>query len=119
VTVNFDVDEASPFDIVRLRADIAAGKRFLRITTHAQLEAFKDGLLLADLRYVFDHGQVIEIYPDEQRGLLYTVLPENQMPAHIVVEATPEAGVVVTAYIPDQSQWIANKQRRKSRRKKP
>jgi len=38
--------------------------------------------------------------------------------AHIVVEDTPEAGVVVTAYIPDQNKWIANKQRRKSKRKK-
>jgi len=90
-----DFDEAPPFDIIKLREDIATGKRFLRITTHAQIEAFKDGLLLADLGYVFDQGEVIEIYPDEQRGLLYAVPPEINLPVHIVVEETPEEGIVV------------------------
>ncbi len=52
----------------RLRADVATGQRPLRITTHAQVEAFKDGLLLAELRYTFEHGEVIEIYPDDNRA---------------------------------------------------
>ena len=111
-------DETFAFDIVKLRQDIARGKRFLRITTHAQIEAFKDGLLLADLHYVFEHGEVIEIYPDDWRGLLYANSPEHGLPVHIVVEDTPVEGVVVTAYVPDKSKWIANRQRRKINRKK-
>lgn len=105
------------FNIVKLRSDIALGKRRLRITTHAQIEAFKDGLLLADLRYTFEQGEVVEIYPEEKRGLLYTILPGQDIPVHIVVEDTPEAGVVVTAYVPDRHKWIADRRRRKSKGK--
>jgi hypothetical protein len=110
--------ETSAFDIAKLRQDIARGRRLLRITTHAQLEAFKDGLLLADLRYVFERGEVIEIYPDDRRGLLFANSLEHGLPVHIVVEDTPAEGVVVTAYVPDKSKWIANRKRRKTGRKK-
>jgi hypothetical protein len=36
-----------------------------------------------------------------------------------VVEDTPKEGVIVTAYIPDKSQWIANirRQRRKGKKR--
>ncbi|RME97659.1 MAG: DUF4258 domain-containing protein, partial [Chloroflexi bacterium] len=88
------------------------------ITSHAQIEAFKDGLLLKDLRYVFEQGEVIEIYPDENRGLLYAKIAEYNLPVHIVVEDTSEEGVVVTAYIPDKRKWIADKRRRTQRKKK-
>ncbi len=113
-----DFKKARDFNIAKLRKDVATGQRSLRITSHAQVEAFKDGLLLADLRYVFEEGDVIEIYPDEQRGLLYADSPEHGLPVHIVIEETPEEGVVVTAYIPDKGLWIANRQRRRRKRKK-
>ncbi len=113
-----DSNQAFGFDMDRLRADVATGQRPLLITTHAQVEAFKDGLLLAELRYTFEHGEVIEIYPDDNRGLLYARLPEHNLPIHIVIEDTPEEGVVVTAYIPDKRKWTADKRRRKTRRKK-
>lgn len=50
------------FDIDQLRRDVSKGVRPLQITTHAQVEAFKDGLLLSDLRLVFETGEVIELY---------------------------------------------------------
>ncbi len=103
------------FDIEQLRLDVASGKRRLRITTHAQLEAFKDGLLLADLRYVFQHGAVIEVYPDDARGLLYAAIPEYELPLHIVIEDTPIAGVVVTAYVPDKHKWSNDQLRRRAK----
>lgn len=42
------------FDLEKLRTDVANGLRPLRITSHTQVEAFKDGLALADLRYTFE-----------------------------------------------------------------
>ncbi len=108
-------DCPSGFDIETLRADVSSGRRALRITTHAQVEAFKDGLLLADLRYVFEHGEVIEVYPEEYRGLLYAHLAEYDLPVHIVVEETPEEGIIVTAYIPDRRKWIADRRRKRGR----
>lgn len=41
-------------DIERLRSQVASDEKPLRVTTHAQVEAAKDGLLLADLRFVFE-----------------------------------------------------------------
>ena len=78
-----------------------------------QPEAFKDGVLLADLRHVFEHGEVIETYPDDVRGLLYAQLLDPVMPIHIVVEETPDEGVIITAYIPDKRRWIRDRKRRK------
>ena len=106
-------NEQIRFDIHRLRSDVLAGVRPLRITTHAQTEAFKDGVLLADLRHVFEHGEVIETYPDDARGLLYAQLLDPVMPIHIVVEETPDEGVIITAYIPDKRRWIRDRKRRK------
>jgi hypothetical protein len=101
------------FDIEQLRADVASKTRPLRITTHAQIEAFKDGLLLDDIRYVFENGEVVEIYPDDSRGLLYAKSPEFNLPVHIVVEDTPLEGVIITAYVPDRRLWTADKRRKK------
>lgn len=106
---------SSQINIATLRTDIRSGRRRLRITSHAQTEAFKDGLLLADLRFVFDEGEVIEIYEGESRGLLYGVPPALQIPVHIVVEDSPTEGVIVTAYIPDTRKWVADRRRRRGK----
>ncbi len=45
-------------NIEQLRADVAGKKKALRITTHAQIEAAKDGLLLADLKDALWIGNV-------------------------------------------------------------
>ena len=100
-------------DIERLRSQVTSGEKPLRITTHAQVEAAKDGVLLADLRFVFEKGRGIEEYPEEQRILLYADTPTDKIPAHIVVEDTKAEGVIVTAYVPDPAIWIANVRHRR------
>jgi hypothetical protein len=107
--------ERHRFDLEKLRIDVAAGLRPLRITTHAQVEAFKDGLTLADLRYTFEHGALIEVYPEENRGLLFVNIPAIAMPVHIVLEDTPTQGVIITAYVPDRRLWIGNRSRKPKR----
>jgi len=102
-------------DIERLRSQVANDEKPLRITTHAQVEAAKDGLLLADLRFVFEKGRAIEEYPEERRMLLYADTPTDGIPAHIVVEDAEAEGVIVTAYVPDPDIWIANVRRRRKR----
>lgn len=105
-------------DIDKFRADVAAGKRPLRITTHAQIEATKDGLLLADLKYVFEKGRVIEEYPERKRMLLCAKPPEANLPIHIVVEDSETEGVIVTAYIPATSLWFGGVRRKRERKRK-
>ena len=101
-----------PIDIVALRLAVAAGETPLRITAHAQVEAFKDGLTLADLRRVFEEGRIIETY-DRDRALLFGWAVSARLPVHVVIEAPPEEVVVVTAYIPDDAEWIGYTERRK------
>jgi len=48
------VSSIHQFDLEKLRTDVANGLRPLRITSHTQVEAFKDGLALADLCYTFE-----------------------------------------------------------------
>ena len=102
-------------DIEGLRRSVAEGERPLRITTHAQVEAFKEGLQLADLRHVFEIGAVIEEYGRE-RALLYGWAVTVHLPVHLVIEEAPEEVVLITAYIPDRSEWIGYSRRRKRRK---
>lgn len=106
------MNEQHQLNIKQLRKDVKSGLRLLRITTHAHAEAVKDGLVLADLRYTFENGDLIEEYPEECRGLLYIDVPDIEMPVHIVIEDTPIEGVIITAYIPDRRLWSRNRIRK-------
>jgi hypothetical protein len=98
--------------LTQLRKDVCANKKALRITSHAQVEAAKDGILLVDLKSVFEKGQVVETYPERNRWLLYGETQADSMPVHIVIEETEMAGVVITAYVPDRNEWLVNSVRR-------
>ena len=89
-----------------------------RITGHASVEAVKDGISPADIRYVIFNGKIIEEYPerdypDIQTCLIYAKLP-TKIPVHVVVDVLVERSVViVTAYVPDRKRWIASQKRKK------
>lgn len=100
-------------DIEQLRRQVTDGEKPLRVTTHAQIEAAKDGLLLIDLRHVFETGRVVEGYPAEQRVLLCGEAVSSKLPVHIVVEDALTEGVIVTAYIPDPRLWAWHARRRR------
>ena len=102
-------------ELERLREDVLSGRRRLRITTHAQVEAAKDGLLLADLRHVFETGQIIEAYPAERRILLYEKTTAHQIPVHLVLEAAFDSGIIVTVYVPDAKRWLGDVKRRRKK----
>lgn len=101
-----------PVDVENLRRSVSAGTRRLRITTHAQIEALKDGLLLVDLRHVFESGQVIEDY--DYRALFYGSAVSSDLPVHLVVEEGSDEVVFVTAYVPNDADWIGYTRRRRS-----
>jgi len=103
---------STPVDIEALRHAVARGDRPLRVTTHAQVEAFKDGLALTDLRHVFEEGRIIEEY-DGDRALLFGWAVSAHLPVHVVIEAGPDEVVIVTAYVPDDALWIGYTERRR------
>ena len=94
-----------------------------RLTAHASIEATKDGISPADIRYAIFHGKIIEEYlereyPHIETCLIYAMLP-TRIPVHIVVDlVVVEAVVVVTAYVPDREQWIASQIRKQARGKR-
>ena len=83
-----------------------------RISIHAANEAAKDGLSPRDIRDIILTGKIIETYPERERHLIYGVLP-NSLPVHVVVDYSDERLIVaVTAYIPDEQEWIAGQKRK-------
>lgn len=98
----------------QLRDDVRSRRKRLRITTHAQEEAAKDGLFLNELRHAFENGRLLEYYPEQDRFLLLAEIVETATPFHVVVELSREAGVIVTAYVPDKRRWLPFSRRRPS-----
>ena len=96
----------------QLRDDVRFNHKRLRITTHAQEEAAKDGLFLKELRQAFENGRLLEYYPEQDRFLLLAEIAEISTPFHVVVESTREAGVIVTTYVPDKRRWMPFSRRR-------
>lgn len=99
-------------DLAGLRSAVATGVVPLRITAHAQVEAFKDGLTLTDLRHVFQSGRAIEEH-DPNQAVLFGWAVSARLPVHVVIEAGEGEAVVVTAYVPDDGEWIGYTRRRR------
>lgn len=93
------------------------------LTTHAYLEALKDGISSEDIHFAIFHGKIIEEYPereykDIESCLIYAMLATN-IQIHISVDVmVSESVVVVTVYVPDRSQWIASQIRKQRKRRK-
>ena len=98
-----------------LRRALAHGEKRLRITTHAQVEGFKDGLTLEDLRLVLETGRVIESYPERNRLLVFGQSAAAALPVYIVVEEGDNEVVVVSSYVPDPNEWVGYVKRRRKR----
>jgi hypothetical protein len=106
---------APGLDLEALRGTLASGQKRLRITTHAQVEAFKDGLDLEDLRRVLELGRAIEDYPERSRILLFGRTLGAEIPVHIIVEVGEGEVVIVSSYVPDSREWIRYVRRRRKR----
>ncbi len=91
-------------DVEAIRSKIR--RKDYSIYGHAFTEAFKDGLSIDDLIYTALNGEVIEEYPERARCLLYAMLP-TKIPVHIVIDyGWEDEFCIVTAYIPDDREWI-------------
>ncbi len=98
-------------DIETIRKKINSDE--FSITDHAIIEAFKDGVTVDDILYCIHNGKVIEDYPERKRSLIFCMLSFD-IPLHVVVDYSWEEEVdIVTAYIPDSSNWIKFQVRKK------
>ena len=75
---------------------------------HAVRRMFQRGLATAEVREVVEHGEVIASYPEDTPFASYLMLHWiKDRPVHAVVALDEETGLclIVTAYIPETSQW--------------
>jgi len=104
-------------DLPQLRRLLNRAEVEVLLTTHARVEAIKDGLTETDLRRTLEQGEEIEDYPDRARALLLGWTAEC-FPCHIVIEW--ETGdvqvVIVSAYIPESREWYPDWKRRRRRK---
>ncbi|HEX9756345.1 MAG TPA: DUF4258 domain-containing protein [Nitrospiria bacterium] len=97
--------------IEEIKTKIKTGS--FRITDHALIESFKDGLTVADILYALNHGKIIEEYPHWKRCLIYGK-SANKVPIHVVIDYSWEEEIdIVTVYIPDPRHWIRFQTRKK------
>ncbi|MBS4033315.1 MAG: DUF4258 domain-containing protein [Ignavibacterium sp.] len=69
------------------------------------------------LRYVINHGEIIEDYPEDKRGhsCLMFAMTDKVRPVHIVCAPKGEYLAIITAYVPSLEKWEPDF---KTRRKK-
>ena len=94
-----------------------------RLTGHASVEAMKDGISPADIRYAILHGKIVEQYPAREYSaietcLIHVILP-TKTPVHVIIDVVVKlSAVVVTVYIPDRNQWLASQVRKRNKGKR-
>jgi hypothetical protein len=93
-------------DIEAIRERVRAGNYLIK--SHAVQHALKEGFERKNMIEAILNGRVIEAYPDNQRALICgsSAIGNVSLYLHVVCEhADPVYLEIVTAYIPDESQW--------------
>ena len=71
-------------------------------------------LTRSDVEAVVVQGEVIEDYPENARGHSCLLLGNPQgRPVHVVCSPKEDYLAVITAYLPDEAQWLAGFRERK------
>lgn len=94
-------------DILSL-ARIAAIKKILYLPHALRQMSRPDRMITApEVRSVIEQGEVIEDYPEDQRGhsCLMFGYGNDDRPIHVVCSPKEDYLAIITAYIPDQEQW--------------
>ncbi len=90
----------------------------IRISEHGYDELAQDGLFVRDMVEGLVDAELLEDYPDFPKGSCVLILQRDKVgnPIHVVwgiPKGEKEPAVLVTAYRPDPSKWIADFTRRK------
>jgi hypothetical protein len=104
-------------DIETIHERVRAGHYLVK--SHAVQHALKEGFERKHIVEAILHGRIIEEYPDDQRVLFcssITVAGNPSLYLHVVCEyGDPVYTEIVTAYIPDASEWESPPFRRRRR----
>jgi hypothetical protein len=80
---------------------------------HAEKERYAEDITISDLENTIYKGEILEDYPDDQRGPCCLVLGHSQnRPIHIVCGYTPLKWIrIITVYIPKRPRWTDERRR--------
>jgi hypothetical protein len=93
---------------IRSLVRIAAAQKILYLPQALRQMSRLDRMITAsEVRSVVEDGQVIEDYPEDQRGHSCLMLGygTGNRPIHVVCSPKDGYLAVITAYIPDMRQW--------------
>ncbi len=105
------IDE--PLDIEKIRQ---AGQKKILFLSHAirQMARVDSMISATEIKVVLEKGEVIEAYPTDQRGPSCLMMGYvSNRPLHFVCSPKDEYLAIITAYIPNESQWDASFKKRK------
>jgi hypothetical protein len=86
----------------------------IRITLHGHQEMAEENILYMEVRQAIISGQVIENYPEHQRGscCLLCGKTEKDRYLHVVCTTSLEVVIIITVYEPKPPKWTTPFQRR-------
>ena len=96
-----------------IRAKIA--EELFEFSKHAVDQSILRHITVEEIREAFSNGEIIEDYPDDNRGPSCLILgyTKSERPIHIHCSYASRPIIkVITLYEPDQNQWIDNKIRK-------
>ena len=108
-----DIDPKNSETVLAKIRDQADGEN-IRVTQHAQQEMTEEDITLDQVLEAIATGQILENYPEHQRGaccLLYG-RTRSPRPLHIVCTTTQPILIIITVYEPQPPKWITPTQRR-------
>ena len=96
----------------RIRFQAAADD--LRLTLHAQQEMVEENITLDQVIQALVRGQLLENYPQHQRGAccLFGGFSQDSRPLHIVCTTVQPLLIIITVYEPKLPKWITPTTRR-------
>ncbi len=107
-------------DIEELQKRVKNGHYLIK--SHAVQHALKEGFTRYNMVEAILAGEIIEAYPDDRRVLINgttVLIGDASVYLHIVCEYTDPVYVeIITAYIPDTTQWDNPPSRRRQRKRR-
>ena len=96
---------------------IAANKRILYLP-HAIRQMSRPDRMISpeEVRNVIEQGEIIEDYPNDQRGhsCLMFCYSIGDRPLHVICAPKGDYLAIITAYIPSMEEWENYKKRKKT-----
>jgi hypothetical protein len=93
-----------PFELDFIRAEIS--NQSYQISIHADDERLADGLTIAELETSLLNCEILESYPEDQRGESCSLGFVVEKPVHVVCGRNRSGHLVlITVYVPSMPKW--------------